>query len=272
MFPDLILLASAELPPSNAERPVIWCGACCRPAAGQWLQPLSAISCTDYGDVWRCMGNVAGKHGFYRVTFKKHPYTWVFIWSIFEIFYNMLTSTSLNQFFGQEVWPDWSASGPRQLRPPILGPNQWQSCTAYHPTSTTGPTLLCSLSSVIWHLASLHDEVPWGPCPLSIEAMNLFCPPQTLAQLGVSSAFQRGSWGQWWKIRMMVTIYNSRRMILSMSVCACLIINDIDKMIYKSYIYIIIYIVIYIYHGSWMPRAEPLPCFPCFTWNRIHHP
>ena len=91
-----------------------------------------------------------------------------------------ITSTSLNQFFGQEVWPDWSASGPRQLRPPILGPNQWLHITPLQP-----------LSSVIWHLASLH-EVPWGPCPLSVEAMNLFCPPQTLAQLGVSSAFQRG--------------------------------------------------------------------------------
>ena len=35
-------------------------------------------------------------------------------------------------------------------------------------------------------------------------------------------------------------------MILSMSVCACLIINDIDKMIYKSYIYNYIYSYIYI--------------------------
>lgn len=35
-------------------------------------------------------------------------------------------------------------------------------------------------------------------------------------------------------------IYNSCVMILSMSVCVRLIINDIDKMIYKSYLYIYI--------------------------------
>ena len=163
--------------------------------------------------------------------------------------WNLLQYVNFNiiePIFGQEVWPDWSASGPRQLRPPILGPSQWQSCTAYHPTiphfnywsDLPVVTVLCSLSSVIWHLASLHDEVPWGPCPLSIEAMNLFCPPQTLAQLGVSSAFQRGSWGQWWKIRMMVIIYIIHVEWYYLCLCVCLIINDIDKMIYKSYLYI----------------------------------
>jgi hypothetical protein len=153
MFPDLILLASAELPPSNAERPVIWCGACCRPAAGQWLQPLSAISCTDYGDVWRSMGNVAGKHGFYLVTFKKHPYTWVFIWSIFEIFYNMLTSTSLNQFLDRRC----DQIGVLQVQD-NYAPQFWVlvsdkvalHITPLYPTSITGPIYQWWLSYVHW--------------------------------------------------------------------------------------------------------------------------
>lgn len=139
-----------------------------------------------YGGLWEMLRE---NMDFAFVTFKKHPYVGIQWYSYdqyggsFEIFYNNFNI--IEPIFWTRGVARLECFRSKTTTPPNFGV-LISDKVALHITP------LQPLSSVIWHLASLH-EVPRGPCPLSVEAMNLFCPPQTLAQLGVSSAFQRGS-------------------------------------------------------------------------------